>query len=53
VLDTVVEVQLAGGKAFAELSINPEFIGLMYQPPPEQDGIRSIMPPGRGFRISR
>ena len=27
--------------------------GLMYQPPPEQDGIRSIMPPGRGFRISR
>ena len=27
--------------------------GLMYQPPPEQDGIRSIMPHGRGFRISR
>ena len=28
VLDTVVEVQLAGGKAFAELSINPEFISI-------------------------
>jgi hypothetical protein len=31
----------------------PDFSGLMYQPPPEQDGIRSIMPHGRGFRISR
>jgi putative transposase len=30
-----------------------EMFGLMYQPPPEQDGIRSIMPHGRGFRISR
>src|SRR3954454_22306035 len=27
--------------------------GLMYQPPPEPDGIRSIMPHGRGVRISR
>src|SRR4051812_5765249 len=26
--------------------------GLMYQPPPEQDGIRSIVPYRRGFRIS-
>src|SRR3954452_2629313 len=29
-----------------------QFIGLMYQPPPEQDGIRSIVPYRRGFRIS-
>jgi thiosulfate/3-mercaptopyruvate sulfurtransferase len=29
------------------------FHGLMYQPPPEQDGMRSLMPHGRGFRISR
>jgi len=36
----------------APLSIR-EITGLMYQPPPEQDGIRSIMPHGRGFRISR
>jgi hypothetical protein len=43
------------------LLISPNFLdssfcyktGLMYQPPPKQDGIRSIMPPGRGFRISR
>jgi RES domain-containing protein len=36
-----------------EDDINVVFCGLMYQPPPEQDGIRSIMPHGRGFRISR
>jgi hypothetical protein len=29
-----------------------EIHGLMYQPPPGQDEIRSIMPHGRGFRIS-
>jgi hypothetical protein len=30
-----------------------DITGLMYQPPPEQDGIRSIVPHRRGFRISR